>query len=785
MKNSIPFARREFLQALGGTSMLPNTAVANTAYTSGSSGSIFATEAQFNAASVPTALNLVEIASYSGDGLGRHLKERIPTPSTPEPWQSQSADGAWFQIMRKGYFDAADLGIKSDDPTLDNAWGIHQSMRAARAFGLREVVLPPGRIFCRSSLIPIPGIKLIGRGHSAILDFSALATDDPLLRGGGSFEATRRMTGSTAKGRDIVPIAGHGYLKGDWIRLDSTISANMPEAGDDRLGDRDDILMLAESQQIREVVNENSVRLTRPLRYNYPIGSTSRKINPLSRFAMTEVVIDQAGGGQSLGILTLVHDLQWNWVRFDNVRGPLRIRNSIGDSFISDSRFEGDRSIDVFSGGPGGAHSNLQHLKVVDGCMFFKAQRNRHEWGGQCVDVTYTPSSAEFRAPCIGTDISGGQAYDTSFSAFTDHPGVDGTIANDLYGEGVAGLVLIRSRRSQAFRHTAYGRGTGIGYWFGENGYFHGAQGGDCKMYNFDIGYSISGRGDTIGRRDVNFSNMQAESCRIGANFGPTTIHGDDCGTSFTDFKCANIGETAITVHGSNAGINLEGISLRGPVSAAGIDITGVGLRNAVLKGEVIDLGSDVPVIQNFTNDNAGNNVTDIVRRGSNGMNKNLDRAVVVVASRRLYSSTYSTISVDPLGMDIRLLPAFWAMPVGILDKTAKIVVEVSGAVTASKGNKSLLLKLGSETIGLAVIPAAAESYYRVVFELVGETDITRSTIFQVRSTLMGSAITTVIKAGSQIFDLRSVAGILSLFGQCARGGGMTVDRVDVYGEWA
>lgn len=71
----------------------------------------FDTEADFLAANISTALQYVETAGYSakGDG-GAHRKVRIAGPGT-EPWQKQSADGAWWDIADQAEYAAEIFGL--------------------------------------------------------------------------------------------------------------------------------------------------------------------------------------------------------------------------------------------------------------------------------------------------------------------------------------------------------------------------------------------------------------------------------------------------------------------------------------------------------------------------------------------------------------------------------------------------------------------------------------------------------------------------------------------------
>lgn len=87
------------------------------------------TPAQFAAATIPAALSRVVV----GTGKLRHDRIRIATPSPAQPWHSQSADGAWWEISTPEIRPEmiAELGTDAQNQvTLDGA------MKYANAFGV-------------------------------------------------------------------------------------------------------------------------------------------------------------------------------------------------------------------------------------------------------------------------------------------------------------------------------------------------------------------------------------------------------------------------------------------------------------------------------------------------------------------------------------------------------------------------------------------------------------------------------------------------------------------------
>lgn len=89
----------------------------------------FDTQAEFAAKTIPAALTRVTV----GTGKARHEKVRISTPSPVQPWHSQSADGAWWEISVPAIRPEMIAALGTDaqnQTTLDSA------TKYANAFGV-------------------------------------------------------------------------------------------------------------------------------------------------------------------------------------------------------------------------------------------------------------------------------------------------------------------------------------------------------------------------------------------------------------------------------------------------------------------------------------------------------------------------------------------------------------------------------------------------------------------------------------------------------------------------
>ena len=109
-------------------------AYANAAAAATNAGFVFDTEAAFEGANVPPALQFVRTAGYyaPGDG-GGHMKVRIATPSMVEPWHKQSADGSWWEVA--GDVSSVAFGARPNLSLFDSAPALTAALRYSAAKG--------------------------------------------------------------------------------------------------------------------------------------------------------------------------------------------------------------------------------------------------------------------------------------------------------------------------------------------------------------------------------------------------------------------------------------------------------------------------------------------------------------------------------------------------------------------------------------------------------------------------------------------------------------------------
>lgn len=133
----------------------------------------YGTEALFSAANVPMSVNYVSTYGYwsIGDG-GGHLKKRIATPGSPQPWQKQSADGAWWETVFQGSIDLLFLGLKGDGS--DESVLFNVAVAAAETTGFRKIICKdPSKRFKLVQIQFIKDIEIDLYGGKILGDFDA------------------------------------------------------------------------------------------------------------------------------------------------------------------------------------------------------------------------------------------------------------------------------------------------------------------------------------------------------------------------------------------------------------------------------------------------------------------------------------------------------------------------------------------------------------------------------------------------------------------------------------
>jgi hypothetical protein len=138
--------------------------------------STFATQADFEAATIAATVLVIQVTGYAeeGDG-GTHLKKRISIPSPAEAWHSQSADGAWWEVVseiaRAEFFATTRAG--SDD-TAALASAIEYAKRTG---GCRRVELLAGAYRIDTGNLDLEHVEIAGCGiPGARYPFSTVGT---------------------------------------------------------------------------------------------------------------------------------------------------------------------------------------------------------------------------------------------------------------------------------------------------------------------------------------------------------------------------------------------------------------------------------------------------------------------------------------------------------------------------------------------------------------------------------------------------------------------------------
>ncbi|MGK9199001.1 hypothetical protein [Sinorhizobium meliloti] len=142
-------------------------AYASAAAAAANAGFVFDTEAAFEGATIPSALQFVETAGYyaPGDG-GGHRKVRIATPSPVEPWHKQSADGAWWELAKGQPITVEIFGAKpgldkTNTTVNDDAFEAADAYVAAAGGG---TVYMRGQFYCLTRVRWSPGVYFEGAG---------------------------------------------------------------------------------------------------------------------------------------------------------------------------------------------------------------------------------------------------------------------------------------------------------------------------------------------------------------------------------------------------------------------------------------------------------------------------------------------------------------------------------------------------------------------------------------------------------------------------------------------
>lgn len=626
------------------------------------------------------------------------------------------------------------------------------------------------------STIALPdGLVIYGNDHErSVLDFSnGAGFGTAMMTATGTLGTAKALTGALNKGSRAVVATGHGAAIGNWVRIRSNVDANSAAAGEDRLGDRANVIYFTEFAKVTAVADANNLTIDRALRFNYPIGSTIEVVSSV-RFRLEALGVD-------CGLLA-VPALYATLARGDMAK-DVEIKN-IGAESVFRACFDGPSIHGRFLGNPNRVRdgvTNLQLLKPLDATVGFRVLPGSFiAHGGQPFDVTYSPASATWGAPTLDTRVAFCEIEDTDFSALVDHPGCSDTDFSFNTFRGVRGAAFIRSRNGKMVGNRGRGDGLGVGVWAGENGYWSGLLSEGNLMENFDIGFQYSGAIATTTRAALDTANT-ARQCRVGLAFANSTAALLDIGFKSRDFRGDRLTETGITLNGNGDGIDIEGFQITGPLTNAGVEITG-DLVGATIRGEVIDIGAAIPALK-VVSGAPNRNKIKIRRIGACGLNSGVTRAMVQLEEDVRYSST-TTLTHTGDTLETTLLANFDRLPNGAFDETGKLKARIRGTVTGVAGTKTIRLRVGSTLLSSSVaLNAASNGAFDVEMEIVGAGAATQHAYSKYFMTAVAAA--GLDGPTNRAINL-AAGGNLNLTVQLAAAAdSITINSVEMLGSWA
>ncbi len=107
--------------------------------------------------------------NLSAGDRGASLYLKVAAPGTPQPWHFQSTDGAWWEL-RERTLDARQLGFTGASATA-NVAALNACIQYAKAFGIREIILPEGQFDINATItVNADGIVIRGRLNASYHD---------------------------------------------------------------------------------------------------------------------------------------------------------------------------------------------------------------------------------------------------------------------------------------------------------------------------------------------------------------------------------------------------------------------------------------------------------------------------------------------------------------------------------------------------------------------------------------------------------------------------------------
>lgn len=574
-----------------------------------------------------------------------------------------------------------------------------------------------GRIRVDGQIVLPSGARLRATSPGAIIDCTSSTASGSILTATGTLGSAIAVTGDVARFAQTIPATGHGLNVGDWFRIISTVNANDAAAGDDRLGDRADVVYLTETHQVAPGTDTNNIKIVGGCRFSYPTGSAVKKINGVTGIRLEGFKIEHASKAASPILLTLCEGALVEGVEVMNAGVEIAMRGCFGGSKIVRCKAWGDLAT---------ANSNsAAKIKILDGCVGVNVLDCDTANGGQLIDVTYTPSlTATLSAPCLDTTIKGGTCRNAYSSAIVDHPTCDGTTVQDVTMYDVKGGVFIRSRNGNVRNIRAwggvFGDSSSIGVWVGENGYWSGLSVQDCEMHGFENGYYIGGKLDTLLHADVSFKNNKSHRCTIGERWVSTSTWQTDCGALSQGSRHIFPVATGIKIEdGSFIGLRIEDFTVRGPLTGSAVEIAG-GVTDVTISGTVIDIGATIPALYVSGGATPSRLTVDIRRRGVCGRNSGVTRAMVRPTVRQLFSDS-SASSTSGLTSTRTIRSSVGSVPAGAFDETLQFRCRVYGRRATAVGTAIFALRPPEANVFASItFPAGVTGDFIAEFVLYG-----------------------------------------------------------------
>jgi hypothetical protein len=445
-----------------------------------------------------------------------------------------------------------------------------------------------------------------------------------------------------------------------------------------------------------------------------------RKITAITDLQLENFAID-AGSVNSRPIqIELGQSTQIDGIEVRRARADVLLRGCFAGSRVRRLRAWADPGYPL--------STNVQFLKIIDGCVGVRVEDVDLANGGQMIDVTYTPGGA-LAAPTLDTTIDGGTVRNASHSAITDHPCCAGTRVSNVTMHNVRSAVYIRSRDAVVTNVRATGRrdvANCIGIWAGEDGYWNSLTVSHCHMSGFDWGYSVSGVSGNLTQREVLFVANTSYQCNVGERWGGVSTL-DDQGAMIIGSQHIYPVQTGILIEGQWDRATWRDFFVRGPCATAAVNLNpGGNLIAASFAGRVADLGSGIPALK-FSSGAVLNMTADILRSGTCGWNDGIT-ADMLQTIPRVLSVRHNAVTLTGTTDETSMQTGIGRIPRAAMSHGASLKLTVRGVCSGTAGTKTIRWKSSSSAFGpVVVLPAAAAGDFVVEFNAISTGNTTQS----------------------------------------------------------